>query len=35
MLNLFVWTCYHLAPFLLGFFGLAAVLALIADAIIR
>ena len=34
MLNLFFQTCYHLSPFLLSFFGLAAVLTLIVDTLI-
>jgi hypothetical protein len=34
MLNLFFQTCYHLAPFLLTFFGIAAIITLIGEAIL-
>lgn len=33
MLNLFFQTCYHLAPFLLYFFGIAGALTLIVEAV--
>ena len=33
VLHNFLLTCYHLAPFLLVFFGLAGVLTLIVEAI--
>ena len=33
MLNYFFQTCYHLAPFLLSFFGIAGVLTLIVEVL--
>jgi hypothetical protein len=34
MLNYFFQTCFYLAPFLLTFFGLAAIITLIGEAIL-
>ena len=35
MLHELILSCYYLWPFLLGFFGLAGILTMIADCIIR
>jgi hypothetical protein len=33
MLNQFFLTCYHLAPYLIAFFGIAGALTLITEAV--